>query len=135
MYIKWIINLFQDLRELMSILNCIIFGLQGKSFKSFSFDYCLVCLIILISQLLKWSFGWDCSIDVLVRYISSQSFIEIFGLYFRLVLLCLFNTSSSSVILATIDFFNFSYFYCFAFLLCTSCVRDVICSVFGQLRY
>ena len=26
-------------RELMSILNCIIFGLQGKSFKSFSNEF------------------------------------------------------------------------------------------------
>ena len=38
-----------------------------------------------------------------------------------------FNSSSLSMILATIDFFNFSDFYCFAVKIC---VRDVICSAF-----
>ena len=44
-------------RELMGILNCFKIALEGKSFKSFSKDYfCLVCLIILNSQLLRSSF-------------------------------------------------------------------------------
>ena len=58
------------MRELIIILNCVIYGLQVKSLKSFSTDFiCFVCLILLGSQLLRFClFGWDWSIDLLVRY-------------------------------------------------------------------
>ena len=62
------------LRELMSILKGVIYGLQVKSFKGFSNDsfFWLVCLILLVSQLLRFCLvGWDCSIDLLVRFIRS----------------------------------------------------------------
>ena len=41
-----------------------------------------------------------------------------------------FNSSSPSMILATIDFFNFSDFYCFGVKIC---VGDVICSAFRSI--
>ena len=61
------------LRELMTILHCVINGLQVKSFKSFRNNcFFLFSLSLLVSQLLRFRlFGLDCSIDLLVRYIRS----------------------------------------------------------------
>ena len=72
------------MRELMISSNCIMIGLQGKSFKKFSNDfYCFFCLFILFSELLRFCLlGWNWSIDLLVRYIRSV-FIQFFGLFFR----------------------------------------------------
>ena len=55
----------------MTILHCIIYGLQVKSFKSLGIIvFSLFGLILLVSQLSRFClFGWDCSIDLLVRYI------------------------------------------------------------------
>ena len=67
-------SLSKHVRNLMIILNCIIYGLQVNSLKSFSNGYFFVffCLILLGCQLLRFClFGWDCSIDLLVRYIRS----------------------------------------------------------------
>ena len=57
-------------------------------------------------------------------------FIQFLGLYFRTFPAMFFNSSSPSMILVTIDFFNFSDFYCFAVIIC---VGDVICSVFRAI--
>ena len=81
-------------REQMSILNCIIFGLHDKRFKSFIHDFFLICLIIFYYfsfSTLRLSFCWDCSIDLLVRFslvlsISFNSLDCISGF----VLLCFF---------------------------------------------
>ena len=61
------------LRELITILFCVIDGLQVKSFKSFRNNcFCLFSLILLVSQLSRFClFGLDCSIDLLVRNLRS----------------------------------------------------------------
>ena len=110
----------------MGILNFIIFIPQCKIFKSLSNDYLLFSLVFLVSQL----FGWDCSIDRLVRYNSSQFFIQFFGLYFR-TCPAMFFISFPSMILATIDFFNFSDFYFFAVKIFVCVTSFVLLS--GQL--
>ena len=53
----WTLNLFH-VSILMSILNCIIFGLHGKRFQKFQkkLFFCLVCSIILVSQFLRLSY-------------------------------------------------------------------------------
>ena len=115
----------------MSILNCIIFGLQGESFKSFGDDCFFVCLIILISHYLSFCLGWGCLIDLLVRYISSQIFIQFFGLFRQLnciilnisieelyLLNCIifglqsesFNSFSDYCFFCVFGYFNFSFF-------------------------
>ena len=73
------------MREWKSILNCIIFRLQGKIFKGFAMIIfvCLRFSIILVSQLWDCIFGWECTIDLLVRHINSQFLIHFFGLFFR----------------------------------------------------
>ena len=87
-------NISKLARELMIVLNCVIYGLQVKSFKSFSNDFCLVCLIVLGSHHLRFClFGWHCSIDLLVRYIRSVLFNSL-DCISGLVLLCFFISSS-----------------------------------------
>ena len=50
----------------------------------------LVCLILLVSQLLRFCLvGWDCSIDLLVRFIRCLSFNDL-DCISGLVLLCFF---------------------------------------------
>ena len=74
------------LRELMSILNCIIFHLWGKSFKSFSNDYFLFSLWdfynFSTSEILSFwlrLFNWS----AMVNYLNSHEFfIQFFELYF-----------------------------------------------------
>ena len=125
---KSVSRLFNDL---MSVLNCIIFGLQGKSFKILNNDYFLFSLFDYFSfstfeivflagivQLVCWS-------GTLVLF-----FIQFF---YRILGSCpamFFNSSSPLMILATFDFFNFSDFYCFAVKIC---VRDVICSAIRSI--
>ena len=45
--------------------------LKLQGFKQWSF-FRVVCLVLLVSQLLRFCLvGWDCSIDLLVRFIRS----------------------------------------------------------------
>ena len=68
-------------RELMSILNGIIFGLQGESFRSFSTDYFLfICLFSYLNYYFAFLAG--IAIDLLARYISPQFFIQLFEFYY-----------------------------------------------------
>ena len=86
----------------------------------------LVNLIFLVSQLKIFFLAWIVQlICCSVRCISSQFFIQFFGFYPRTCPAMFFNTPSPSMIFATILFFNFSDFYCFAVKIC---VREVIWS-------
>ena len=58
-------------------------------------DFCLVCLIILVSHLLKFSiFGWYFSFDLLVKYNVFKIFIHLFGLFFMTCSATFFVSSS-----------------------------------------
>ena len=75
-------------RVSMSVLNCIIIGRQGKSFKNFK-NYFL-SLVSLFLFLIFWDclFGWNCSFNLLVSFISSYFSFICFNCISGLVLLC-----------------------------------------------
>ena len=69
------------MRDLKSILIFILLRLQDKSFKIFS-NVFLVCLIILVSQIVRLClFGWDCSIDLLIKYIRSVFYLFLWDIF------------------------------------------------------
>ena len=113
-------------------IDLIKFGLRFKRFETFGNYYYAVFGFFYFLNSHDDFFYWHCShcsILLLVGHSSSKFFIHFLGLFFRTCPAMFSNSSSPSMVLATIDF-NFIDFYCLAVKICA---RDVIWSVFRSV--